>query len=92
MSHKHRAVLAAIYHDPPPGNIQWREVESLLHHLGADVEAAHGARFRVRLNQRELMLHHPHHSNEFGRPAIKALRDFLASAGVTLSLYDEKAT
>ena len=38
MSHKHRNVLQAIFHDPLSSNIQWREVESLLHHLGATVE------------------------------------------------------
>ncbi len=90
MSNKHRNVLQSIFHDPPSGNIQWREVESLLNHLGATVEPSHGARFRVVLNRHEFFLHHPHHSNEFTRQAVKQLRDFLAGAGVTPSLYDEK--
>ncbi|MCK6405252.1 MAG: type II toxin-antitoxin system HicA family toxin [Rhodocyclaceae bacterium] len=89
MSHKHRNLLQAIYQDPIPANIQWREVESLLHHLGADVEPNHGARFRVVLNKREFFLHHPHHSNEFSKQEIKHLREGLASAGMTLSAYDE---
>ena len=46
MSNKHRHVLEAIFRDPVSSNIQWREVESLLTHLGATVEASHGARFR----------------------------------------------
>lgn len=33
MSHKHLHLLEAIYHDPPSGNIHWREVESLLLHV-----------------------------------------------------------
>lgn len=90
MSHKHRNVLHAIFHDPVSSNIQWREVESLLHHLGAEVEPSHGARFRVVLNQREFFIHHPHHGNEFAKQEIKQLREHLASAGVTLSSYDEK--
>jgi hypothetical protein len=89
MSHKHRNVLQAIYHEPINANIQWREVESLLNHLGAEVEPSHGARFRIVLNRREFFLHHPHHSNEFSKQEIKHLREFLASAGVTLSSYDE---
>ena len=89
MSHKHRNVLQAIYHDPVSANIQWREVESLLHHLGADIEPSHGARFRVVLNKREFFVHHPHHSNEFAKQEIMHLRECLASAGVTLSSYDE---
>lgn len=90
MSHKHQAVLHAIFHDPVSGNIQWREVESLLNHLGATVDPAHGARYRVVLNGREFFLHHPHQSNVFLKPDIKHLRECLASAGVTPSLYDEK--
>ena len=35
MSHKHENLLRAIFHDPVSGNIQWREIESLLNHLGA---------------------------------------------------------
>lgn len=88
MSHKHAALLRAIYHDPVSGNIHWREVESLLHHLGASVEPAHGARFKVKLNRAEAFLHHPHQSNVCDRQTIKHLREFLAHAGVTLSAYE----
>lgn len=90
MSHKHRNVLQAIFHDPLSSNIQWREVESLLHHLGAKVEPSHGARFRVVLNRHEFTVHHPHHGNEFGKTDVKYLRECLAAAGVTLSSYDEQ--
>lgn len=91
MSHKHRSVLQAIFHEPPSANLHWREVESLLNHLGASVEAAHGARFRVVLNRHEFFLHHPHHGGDFPKQAVKQLREFLAGAGVTPSLYDEQA-
>ena len=90
MSHKPRNVLQAIFHDPVSGNIHWREVESLLHHLGAEVEPAHGARFRITLNRHEFFVHHPHHGNEFGKPEVKHLRECLAAAGATLSRYDEQ--
>lgn len=89
MSHKHRAMLATIFHDPISSNVHWREVESLLNHLGATVDPAHGARFRVQLNGREFFIHHPHHSNEFGKAEVKLLRESLASAGVTPSSYEE---
>ena len=51
MSHKHLHLLQTIFHDPVSANIHWREIESLLTHLGAEVEAAHGARIRVVLNR-----------------------------------------
>lgn len=83
MSHKHDQLLKALFHDPVSGNIHWREVASLLHHLGARVEPAHGARFKVVLNGVEGFLHHPHHSNVLTRDHIKAVREFLSRAGVT---------
>jgi len=88
VSHKHANLLRSIFQDPVSANIHWREVESLLHHLGAVVEPAHGARFRVVLNRVEGFLHHPHHSNVCDRQTIKLLREFLAHAGVSLSSYE----
>ena len=64
MSNKHLHLLQAIYHDPPSANIHWREIESLLLHLGATVEAAHGARFRIVLNKVDV-------------PEAKELADFV---------------
>jgi hypothetical protein len=90
MSHKHAHLIQALFHDPISGNIHWREVESLLAHLGAEVEPLSGARFRVRLNHMEGVLHRPHHSNVLGRQDVKYLREYLARAGVTPSLYAEK--
>ena len=89
MSHKHVYLIRTIFHNPISGNIHWREIESLLHHLGASVEPIQGARFRVLLNGVEGILHHPHHSNVFTKQDIKKLRQYLASAGVTPALYEE---
>ncbi len=88
MSHRHLALLNGLFHDPPGGNLHWREVESLLGHLGAEMEPLSGARIRVRLNGREGILHRPHHSNVLQRGELKHLREYLASAGVTPSLYE----
>lgn len=88
MSHKHENLLRAIFHDPVSGNIQWREVESLLNHLGADLESLSGARIRVKLNGAEGILHRPHHGNALGRQDIQHLREYLAHARMTPSLYE----
>lgn len=89
MSHKHEHLIEAIFQDPINGNIHWREVESLLVHLGADVETQSGARLHVRLNGVEGTLHRPHHSNVLNRQDVKHLREYLAHARVTPSLYQE---
>ncbi|MCX8016871.1 MAG: type II toxin-antitoxin system HicA family toxin [Rhodocyclaceae bacterium] len=82
-------MLSAIFTDPPSANIHWREVESLLHHLGATLETGHGARFRVVLNRYEFYLHHPHNSSTCSKHDIKLLREHLARAGVTPSSYSQ---
>jgi len=90
MSHKHIQLLRAIFHDPPGGNIHWRDIESLLKHVDADIENLPGARIRVKLNRIESILHRPHHSSDLDRSGIKHLREFLARAGVTPSALENK--
>ena len=88
MSHKYEKLIRAIFHDPVSGNIHWREIESLLNHLGENVEQLSGARLRVVLNGVEGILHRPHHSNVLGRQDIRHLREYLASARITPSIYE----
>ncbi|MGE5491744.1 MAG: type II toxin-antitoxin system HicA family toxin [Actinomycetota bacterium] len=88
MSHKHENLLRAIFQDPVSANIHWREVESLLNHLGATIEPSHGARFRIVLNRVEGFLHHPHNSSTCTKADIKQLREYLSHAGVSLSAYE----
>jgi hypothetical protein len=89
MSHKHEHFLHTLFHDPISGNIHWREVESLLHHLGAEIESLSGARIRVKIARAEGILHRPHHGNTLDRHAVQHLREFLGRAGVTPSLYEQ---
>ncbi len=88
MSHRHANLIRAIFHDPPSGNVHWREVESLLKHVGASIEPISGARIRVKLNHMEDVLHRPHHSNVLNVSSLMHLRQFLARGGVTPSLYE----
>lgn len=90
MSHKQRNVLESIFRDPISNNLHWREVESLLRHLGAEVETGHGAIFHVRLGRHEFTVHHPHHGSALGRMDIRHLREHLAAAGFSLSAYDQR--
>jgi hypothetical protein len=88
MSHKHEHLIRAIFREPASGNIHWRDVESLLHHLGATVEPLSGARLRVRLNGVEGILHRPHHSNVLDRQGIRHIREYFAHASVTPAQYE----
>jgi hypothetical protein len=88
MSHKHQNLLRTIFQDPISNNIHWRDVESLLTHLGAELESHAGARVRVVLNGREGTLHRPHQSNVLDRQGVRHLREYLARSGVTPSRYE----
>jgi hypothetical protein len=88
MSHKHEQLIRAIFREPFSANIHWREVESLLNHLGATVEQLSGARVRVRLHGVEDILHRPHHSNVLDRQGVRHVRAYLAHARVTPSQYE----
>ena len=88
MSHKHEQVLRSIFHDPAPNNLHWREVESLLKHVGAELENVAGTKLRVKIGKVETVLHRPHHSNELDRQGIKFLREFLGHAGISPSTLE----
>jgi hypothetical protein len=68
MSHKHANLLRALFHDPVSGNIHWREIESLLNHVGAKLEPLSGARFRATLNGAEAVT-----PDDGGRPDGRGL-------------------
>ena len=84
MSHKHESLLRAMFEGPVGGNVHWREVESMLMHLGARMEPHHAANFRVVLNGVEGFLHRPHNSNTCTKQELRHVRDYLVSAGVSL--------
>lgn len=88
MSHRHEQLIRTIFREPFNANIHWREIESLLHHLGASVEPLSGARLRVRLHGVEGILHRPHHGNTLDRQGVHNLRAWLAHARVTPSQYE----
>lgn len=83
MSHHHGTLIRTVFHDPISANIHWREVESLLHHFGAQVETLSGNCVRARLNRAEGVLHRPHRVHTLHRNGVRGQRGFLASAGGT---------
>ena len=90
MSRHHANLIRTIFHDPPSGNVHWRDLESLLRHVGATLEPLSGARIRVHIERVESVLHRPHHSNVIGTNSLLQVREFLARAGVTPSTYETR--
>jgi len=90
MSNKHAQLLRTLFHDPVSANIHWREIESLLHHIGADIEPLPGARIRVKINRMEGILHRPHRGNTLDRNAVQHVREVLSRAGITPAAYEAR--
>jgi len=79
---KHDNTLQAIFTDPVPSNIKWRNIEKLIAHLNAEISAGSGSRIRVALNGRRAVFHRPHPSPDTDRGAVKSVRRFLTEAGI----------
>ena len=83
MSHKPDRVLKQLFSHPLPMNIRWGDVVHLLESLGAELEAVHGGREKVRLNGKEHTFHIPHSRVVDFKDEVTQIRRFLESSGVT---------
>jgi hypothetical protein len=79
---KHRRTLRAVFADPVPANLRWRDIETLLAALGATVEEAAGSRVSVVLSGVPAVFHRPHPGPEAKESTVRAVRYFLTRAGV----------
>ena len=83
MRRKHKATLSAVFSDPVSAAIPWRDIEKMLVAAGAEVTEGRGSRVRVFLGGVRAIFHHPHPEKETDKGAVKSVRRFLATAGVT---------
>lgn len=79
---RHQSTLEAVFEEPTKANIEWREIENLLTHLGAEISNGRGSRVRVRLNGVRSTLHRPHPQKEAGKGTVESVRRLLETAGV----------
>ncbi|GAB4190835.1 MAG: type II toxin-antitoxin system HicA family toxin [Coleofasciculaceae cyanobacterium] len=82
LNNKQRKILESIFTNPTPSNILWKDIESLLIALGADVSQGEGSRIRVKLNEVRAVFHEPHPQKETDRGAVKSVKEFLIEAGI----------
>lgn len=82
LSSKHRKTLDRIFENPVRSDVVWRDIESLLAALGAQIEEGNGSRVRLHLNGARAVFHRPHPQKETDKGALKSMRSFLEHAGV----------
>jgi HicA-like toxin of HicAB toxin-antitoxin system len=78
----HDKTKAAIFAEPVRATIKWRDIESLLKSLGAEITQGEGSRVRVALNGCKSVFHRPHPSPHTDKGAVKSVRRFLMEAGI----------
>lgn len=82
MSKKHQKVLSAIFSDHLSSNIHWKEIESLLIHLGAEFREGSGAGLVAIINGVEFSLHRGHQNTTMSKKSLHQLKKFLESVDV----------
>src|SRR5262249_15808848 len=80
---RHRSTLEAVFGKPTKSDIEWREIEALLKHLGADITNGAGSRVRIHLNGAKGVFQRPHQQKEAGKGTVESMRRFFENAGVT---------
>jgi hypothetical protein len=78
LSHHHRETIDRIFAHPTSGNIEWRQVRSLLEAVGT-VTDGHGGTVVVELDGDRRTLHVPR-GKDVDAQMIRELRDALANA------------
>ncbi len=75
--------MKEIFAQPTRANLAWKEIESLLAALGAEMEEGNGSRVRIALNGIRTVFHRPHPRREAGKGTVESVRDFLIEANIS---------
>jgi hypothetical protein len=78
---EHRNTLEKIMRHPASGNIEWRQVRSLLEAVGTVTEE-HDGKLKVTVGAETDVLQRPH-GKDIGKDTIVDLRHLLTRAGIT---------
>jgi hypothetical protein len=80
---KHSKTVELIFHRPVSGNINWKDIESLLLYLGAETVEREGSRLEIYLFGVVRVFHRPHPSPDTDKGAVAAIRKWLEENEVT---------
>ena len=81
MNSKHRKTLNAIFTDPVPSSIAWKDIESLLIAVGAELIEGNGSRVRFNKEETIATFHRPHPQKEAKPYQVRDARYFLKQIG-----------
>ncbi|MCL1984952.1 MAG: type II toxin-antitoxin system HicA family toxin [Betaproteobacteria bacterium] len=78
-----RKTLVAIFTDPVSPAIAWRDVESLFKACGGVIKEGRGSRVWFVLGKDVATFHRPHPKPDTDKGAVKAVRRFFKTIGIT---------
>ena len=84
MNSGQRKTLERVFKEPVKSDIPWSDIEGLFSALGAEISEGAGSRIRVKLNGERAVFHRPHPEKVTDKGAVKAVRQFLTNAGVSI--------
>ena len=82
MNGSQRKTLEKVLADPPNGNIEWAQIESMLKAVGCRVVEGAGSSVTFEFGGRKMTLHRPHPGKEALRYRVLAVREFIARMGI----------
>ena len=82
MKSKHKYIIQRIFQNPIQPGIIWKDIESALIALGAEVSEGRGSRVRIAWNGIRAVFHRPHPHKETDKGAVCSMRRFLLEAGI----------
>ncbi len=82
MNSKQKRTLSVIFKDPVSASMVWKDIESLLISVGADVIEGNGSRVRFHKNGVIATFHRPHPKKEAKPYQVRDARTFLKQLGV----------
>ena len=82
LNKKQQKTLVKLFEQPVRSDISWKDIESLLLALGAEISEGRGSRVRVALNEVRAVFHRPHPQPQTDKGAVASMRRFLTEAGV----------
>ena len=82
MNKKHKKILQQIFQQPIQAGIVWKDIETMLKAIGAEISEGNGSRVRVALNGVRAVFHRPHPHKEADKGAVVSMRRFLKEAGI----------
>ena len=84
MKREHQRTLELVFVHPTSANVQWKDVESLLKELGAEVSEREGSRVAVVLFNEVRVFHRPHPSPNTDKGAVASIQKWFEQHGVLL--------